>query len=282
KNVREFALEMLNRQNRKSPFPDPPSRKELEKFEETGIGGPTVDDFRLDLNSEKRKSPWNILAAEIFADEFVSRSWYACIDHEQIQNAFVIHLKSLGRQYQSQMETGPDPEQVKRMKAIGKNRRRSTLYERRLEACYLNKDLEEFIPILKRMGKDAMSGDESDHLGGGRGGQRQYAIVKEEWRNDVLTPWLRTMDLLQLHTKFNEMGSAAPGNWPRVRKPSMRTVNPGCPVAGLPANFYNPQWLATLRRSQIEQLDIQPAMNVNHTLSALRYAVPPSSSIEEV
>ena len=118
------------------------------------------------------------------------------------------------------------------------------------------------------MGKEGMSGDESDH----QRGQREYAIVHEMWRNNtLLTNWLRILDLLQLHMKFNGMGRAARGNWPRVRKlSSPRPELAGKPVAGLPLNFYDPAWYAALRDTQRAELRAQSELDLTVSEPMLR------------
>ncbi|PCH45159.1 hypothetical protein WOLCODRAFT_168110 [Wolfiporia cocos MD-104 SS10] len=270
-DVREYARHIMNRRDSSSPLRDPPSAEELVAYSRSGILNMTIDTFRVDFNGGA-KSRWNAVAAEVFAEGFIASGWYECRDQERIQDAFMAHLKSLKSQYAEQ-QRGDDqdsPQKMHQRANNARNRRRISLFERRLDACHFHEDLHKFIPVLERMGKEGMSGDESDH----QGGQRQYAIMRETWRNNtLLTKWLRILDLLQLHMKFNGMGRAARGNWPRIRKlSSTRPKLAGKPVAGLPLNFYDPEWYAALRDTQRAELGVQPQLDLTIPESMLRLA----------
>ena len=109
------------------------------------------------------------------------------------------------------------------------------------------------IPFLQALGHDGMSGDESDHGFGEKGGHRNYAIIDEDWRAPAIRPWLRTIDLLKIAMKFRADGTPAPGNWPRTRKPLGRSIH-GRAAAGLPRDFYSSNWLAAQTPEQLNDL----------------------------
>lgn len=117
-----------------------------------------------------------------------------------------------------------------------------------------------------------MSGDESDHEAGKRSRRcdRQYKIVNDNWRNPAIRRWLRILDLLYLVSKFNSLGRASKGTWPRVRNPSYKVVE-GVPISGLPKNFYDPIWVADLSEAKCKALDMKPAMNLSFEEEILRY-----------
>ena len=61
--------------------------------------GPSIDDFRLDLDSKGLASAWNKHAAVIFSDYFLSLGKYTCSDKGLIRKAFMTHLIQLKMQY---------------------------------------------------------------------------------------------------------------------------------------------------------------------------------------
>ena len=126
--------------------------------------------------------------------------------------------------------------------------------------CSVMRNLYTFIPHLTQMGKEGMSDDEDAH----EDGMRVYESGIPHWRSDEITIYLRILDLLHLSTKFDLFGTAAPGNWPRVRVPSQRVVEKR-PVGRLPKNFYNQAWLQTLTAKQQEELDMSPSVRFEHS-----------------
>ena len=120
---------------------------------------------------------------------------------------------------------------------------------------------------MKSLGPDGMSGDESEH----RRGQKRYVVYQDQWRNPAIIEWIRKFDLIFIQTKFNAIGRAARGNWPRKREPtSQHVTRQGRPVVGLPANFYNDLWLKTLNEEDLADLQIKPAIALLHTQQFLR------------
>ena len=132
------------------------------------------------------------------------------------------------------------------------------LYDRRVGACHGLQELHKYIPYLEALGKHGMSGDESDH----QHGERQYTIVKEEWRAAALSRFLRIVDLLHLSQKYDGMQRASRGNWPRFRKHSREAPVRGKAIAGLPENFYDSAWLERLNDMQRKDLDIRPRVDL--------------------
>jgi hypothetical protein len=116
-----------------------------------------------------------------------------------------------------------------------------------------------------------MSEDESDHGGNGGAVQgRRYKIVKLQWRSLEATKWLRTMDLIYAGTKINEDNTRGPGNQSRPRYPSSKKQL-GRPIKGLPRNFYDPRWLATLTPRKLEELRVQPEISIEFSKAEQRY-----------
>lgn len=152
-----------------------------------------------------------------------------------------------------------------------------------------------FVPALQQLSSGGMSEDESDHAPDSedsgdeaqnqdRGSQRapqgrRYRIIDSQWRSPEVTKWLRTMDLVYTGTKFHEDHTSMPGNQFRQRYPSIGSdevpsqVRIGRPIIGLPRNFYDAQWLQTLSPQQIEELGIQPEVDINFSVDERRYVL---------
>lgn len=109
----------MHRRNRKDPFPRIPGNAEQAAFVRTGRGGPTVDDFRVDVTGEGRQGAWNTAAAYVFADEYVKLANAHCRDAEVVKDAFLTHIHALCKQYKQINKLDEDPE------AVAKNVRRA-------------------------------------------------------------------------------------------------------------------------------------------------------------
>lgn len=118
-----------------------------------------------------------------------------------------------------------------------------------------------------------MSGDESDHRTEGHEGNRQYAIVRPAWRNEHVCKWVHTMDKVYIASRFQGDGRATRGNWPRIRHISGRIDRNARAVPGLPHNFYAPEFLASLDYDEQQELDIQPAFDMQFTERVKEYVL---------
>lgn len=111
----------------------------------------------------------------------------------------------------------------------------------------------------------ACSGDETDDQSG------EHAITVLPWRAREVRSWGDTLDKLHLTSRFPNGIRATVGSFPHPRFDPQLTLNGGSkiethmnvPVKGLPVNFYDPQWFATLTRSQRSALDVQPHLDLN-------------------
>ncbi|KAH9051246.1 hypothetical protein EDB87DRAFT_1572155 [Lactarius vividus] len=111
------------------------------------------------------------------------------------------------------------------------------------------------------MSRAVLSDDESDHEQGTHRGQSRYSIVNEAWRSKELVVWLRTIDLLACGEKWGGRNVARQGNNRRIRLHSTHSKD-GVAIAGLPENFYDVEWLNSLKRYQRDKLDVQPPMDL--------------------
>jgi hypothetical protein len=105
---------MLNRGDDTEPIPDPPSPEEVEAFTKDKENGPTVANFRLQLEKCTPNTPWNKMAAKVFTQDFVEKNWNTCKDKKLVQQAFKQHLRTVINNYaKQQLElTGQAPSQA--------------------------------------------------------------------------------------------------------------------------------------------------------------------------
>jgi hypothetical protein len=124
-----------------------------------------------------------------------------------------------------------------------------------------------------------VSEDESDH--GGKGGAlqgRQYKIRELQWRSPEVTKWLRTMDLIYAGTKINKDNTRGPGNQFRQRYPSSLKQF-GTPIKGLPRNFYDARWLGRQNPMELEDLRVQPEVNIEFSTKERWYLFSPPTLV---
>ena len=104
---------------------------------------------------------------------------------------------------------------------------------------------------------EGMSSDESD----AEGGHTKYWIKIRPWRSRELNQYLQRIDLDANHT--NIYGKPRPGNPPRSRKKRANaTLSDRRAVPGLPINFYDETWLATLENRDRKALKSKPAFTL--------------------
>jgi len=111
-----------------------------------------------------------------------------------------------------------------------------------------------------------MSGDESEHSEEKQSREhRKFIVIRPAWRSPEVIPWLKVIDDAHLDSRFSESGRATRGNWVRHRVRSSTRVDEMCsPVVGLPENFYDEQWLGQLSPTELEALEMQEEVNLQH------------------
>ena len=95
-------MELMNRETNKDPFPLPPTKVEVERFQKTNHGGPTREHLNLDVTGYKIRSKWNQTGALIIANEYVGREYSMCKKVGTVQNFVLRHIPALVRQYTMQ------------------------------------------------------------------------------------------------------------------------------------------------------------------------------------
>jgi hypothetical protein len=110
--IRAFALHILGREGSSDSVPAPPTPEELKSFTHRKLGGPTADDFKLDL-LHSSSSKWNERAIKVFSNAFVDADWTKCKDKSAIRKGFKSHFRTIQRHYRDQLTAlEPPPRSV--------------------------------------------------------------------------------------------------------------------------------------------------------------------------
>lgn len=111
-----------------------------------------------------------------------------------------------------------------------------------------------------------MSGDESDNRRAGKyKGQAKYFRIWPVWRAPAISSWLDIIDKVYVAYRFQQNHRATPGNWIRKRYNTNRVDEKARAIQGLPENFYDNNWLRTLKRKEKKKLKMKPPFNLKHT-----------------
>ena len=95
--VRKFAMKLLKRKNKQSPF-RLPSTAEFSRFETRKIGGPNKNDFRVQLIGSLT-CRWNRHAADVFSHVYLEQNGPK-FKRENLAACFMTHLRTLKNQYE--------------------------------------------------------------------------------------------------------------------------------------------------------------------------------------
>ncbi|KAI9437097.1 hypothetical protein BJY52DRAFT_1130163 [Lactarius psammicola] len=242
----------MGRKNRNSPF-SLPSKSEFERFEDRNYGGPTREDFHVQLDGSLACN-WNRRAADIFARTYIKKKC-RLFKREDLAACFKVHLRTLKNQYK-RIKAGSKKKQVdvERVSTSAHRTQRQgvSIAQRRGQVLAAYEELQGIARHLNKLGAEGMSGDESDHSGG----HRRYVVCKLNWRSDEVTHVLRVLDALVLVSHWTSDGRPRPGKFPHVRIDSDRVENRNA-VRNLPRNFYRPQWLRTLDKYELRELNMR-------------------------
>jgi hypothetical protein len=263
----------------------------IERFNATNKHkhGPTIKNFVLDLAGRGTASPWNKRAAVIFAEHFLRLRKYTCCDEDKVYRAFMTHIVQLKTDYKNYVN-GAEKSGEMLEKDTVRNRlaRRRTvrslasahlqphscypqLRQRRADICAAfaqDPCMKRFHQLLRSLPLAAVSGDETDH----RGRQLRYNITTLSWRSPEIRRWMQVLDDLHLSTRFSTGNRATAGKFPHVRihisERNERHLD--TPVAGLPRNFYNQDWMDSLDRRERAALRIQEPVDLSFSPDILR------------
>ncbi|KAI5992677.1 hypothetical protein EDD15DRAFT_2367950 [Pisolithus albus] len=154
------------------------SQQQVDEYEQ-GLPGClqiTATDFMVDC-LHNRDSPFNQDAATVFAEDFLEKitrhSWYASAqipehyrNHETIRTAFIAHLAYVKSRYK-EVVTAVDEDPDKAKQAVNARLQKSSrgsrkLLKMRLDAMADHPTLRRHLPLIKDLGTQAMSSDESE------------------------------------------------------------------------------------------------------------------------
>ncbi|KAG1730192.1 hypothetical protein EDB19DRAFT_1589168, partial [Suillus lakei] len=124
-------------------------------------------------------------------------------------------------------------------------------YYRRLVVTKAHSSLSGAVMIIKQLGINGMSSDESDHPASN--GLATYRILIKCWRSQKITDFLRTCNALHLMVRYQLEWDVTSGAWPHLRLLLMR-FSARAMVQKLPVNFYDQDWLKTLSGFQKDAL----------------------------
>lgn len=251
--------------------------------EEVSLFNPRLHDpcctaafFRPNLQG-KTKTLWNRSAARVFVRSFLETNQYACTDKHLIETAFLKHLQNVYKQ----RHMSEDARRAGRRRANRKERKRLVssvsslalsahlkplqLFCRRLKNAASFHDLHRHVNILRLLGPDGMSSDESDH----ENGVVQYRVLIKSWRNPILTPFLRVFDASYRRDRFVPILQNTQGAHPHLRLASNKVDDSRGAVTRLPVNAYDSRWLANLIPFDREMLQEGDLYDFSHTNDVL-------------
>lgn len=104
----------MGRESTKSPFPRLPTTLEQETFKNTGQGGPTAANFRVDVSGAGKRGHWNRAAALVFARVYTKLGNALSRDEVEVQKLFLAHIPALCKQYKRIHKIDEDPDAEKR------------------------------------------------------------------------------------------------------------------------------------------------------------------------
>ncbi|KZT33095.1 hypothetical protein SISSUDRAFT_1132752 [Sistotremastrum suecicum HHB10207 ss-3] len=286
--IRVHALQLLKVDTLQDPLPDPPTELQLKQWESHRRDGPTTENFTVDYFGSAVKG-WNKEAGKIFRESFMEEYDDYDIYHDEtrlIEFQFASHLSStIRRHFDIQRPRKPAAEMQKdaleKRTASARNTRRETLWGWRIETCERTRGLRQFLPLLKLLGKEGMSDDDSgpetihapreNHHPVDPHGQKVFRIMNIPWRNDeVVKPWLRVIDGVNVSRKFKQNGKSKSGSWLRVRVPSKLVSEREVAPIKRPKNFVSPAYLDTLTKHEIEDLFLKPFIDIPHIPTEVR------------
>ncbi|KAJ3964668.1 hypothetical protein EV361DRAFT_39670 [Lentinula raphanica] len=256
-----------------------PSTKEISIFLRDGTGGPTLDNFRLQLQGKGKATKWNKAAAVIFSRHFLSKEAYKHYsqkkDKELIKKAFLTHIAQLQRDFnrQGRLRTIEERDEERLMRRI--NRRTGEL-QRLVSAfkklyIHYKGPLGELARYFELITAECLSGDES----GPESSDQTFYKTTVPWRSQELADFLNLLRAYHLSTRHIRQGRYDRGRFPHVRLPSKRpdtVIDTTRAPRKLPINWYDPEFLRDQDKEQLEALAPTEAVSLQLPDAARRTA----------
>ncbi|PVF91566.1 hypothetical protein CPB86DRAFT_878443 [Serendipita vermifera] len=210
--------------------------------------GPTDEELIIDWSITGR-TPWTKACAEIFARDFCSQHGKGAfpliqahgVENSEIKRFFLIYVVGLKRKYR---QASDDPVAAKEQQTAANQRarslnRRKQVYNRRAKLLQHHGFPPEAIEMVKDLGADGMSSEESDGEIGTT--NRTFKIKRLRWRNRDITAFLHQVDELPTRNSENRNLFRLAPSRTRIIK-DIDSVNRSA-VRGLHKNIYDPDWL---------------------------------------
>ncbi|PBK88855.1 hypothetical protein ARMGADRAFT_1084403 [Armillaria gallica] len=208
------------------------------------------------------KHRWNYELRDLFVDHFIAeleeenKGWISATQY--IGDHFMQCLNTMKQSMERHLNGSWDHTAT----ISHRGRRCGFLWESHMKFASERRKKSAYMPLthmLDLCGPEAMSTDESD------GGGEVYNVVRKEWRSMhviVLLKWLDHKRDADSHTGFGNR-KARTTSCRRQRYPHGRAPNSvRKPIAQLPINFYDADWLQTCTAQQWADLDPLPAMEL--------------------
>jgi hypothetical protein len=135
-----------------------------------------------------------------------------------------------------------------------------------LDVTLAHPDLQHYADLLRTLGVDGMSGDESDDDIQGNRLPVPFTAFTPFWRNPAVTEWLRILDDVFL---YDQLRAKKPNELP-ARERCLFASPDHVAVPGLPVSFYRPKWLRGLDPTTLASLQVQPWVNLQFSAKILR------------
>ncbi|KAJ3871218.1 hypothetical protein F5051DRAFT_434033 [Lentinula edodes] len=215
----------------------------IDSWRRSGAGGPTLDNFVLQLRDGKY-TDWNKTAAQVFSRYLCSWEEYKGFTVKSIEEAFLAHLSQLRKdfEHQGRLKSINERDAEQRMRRL---RRRNAELRRRISsleeilACHSDV-LRELRDVYKRITVKCISGDESES-GPEPNSDWVYYRTSCVWSS-------KQFEEFQILLRAWHVGSRYIGGGKYSNDIASR---------GLPRNWYDPDWLMR-NSSQAEILAVGP------------------------
>ncbi|KAF9493509.1 hypothetical protein BDN71DRAFT_1508476 [Pleurotus eryngii] len=225
---------------------------DLADYEEDQNASPELHPFRPLWT--KINHPWNLELASLFAMEFCAE--HPEFERKDVKDHFMTRLKVLHTNVTRNTTHADGGQAVRQLVRVHscKSRRRGALYDNRMKIIEGNMQAGEdagwllLYDMVKGLGLLGMSTDESDP-----DDTMAVTVTQKDWHAAEVIRLLQAIDRHRI--AINCYGNSRSGAQPRCRRRVMGgPVSKRKAVAGLPINWYNPIWYATLSDFQIDQL----------------------------
>ncbi|EGO25780.1 hypothetical protein SERLADRAFT_437514 [Serpula lacrymans var. lacrymans S7.9] len=264
----------------------PPTDQENELYEIHAPGRILVspETFRIDL-SRSRNSPFNRHCINVFAKHFrhsvVTDRWYSYpqipekyLPIEYIELSLYLHLKHVKGEYRAFVTHPSISKRLQQLQNSSRSTRKTRLFNARLKVVLQESYMAHHIDLMKNMGSQAVSSDESEPEGpddqddphaeeASVHSHKSFVRITPAWRSDDLSRFMHNLDTVIQRRREPRIGHRAiRGQQPRHRKHSDMVNLKSVAPPGLPCNCYKPEWLASLDNEEIKKLEMKEQHHV--------------------